>query len=35
MNDLPDKATYDELSELLDLVHVDWSIHDLDQYPTE
>ena len=35
MSDWPDKATYDELAELLDLVHVDWAIHDLGQYPTE
>ncbi len=35
MSDWPDKAAYDELVELLDLLHVDWAIHDLDQYPTE
>jgi hypothetical protein len=35
MNDWPDKAAYAELTELLELVHIDWSIHDLDQYHTE
>jgi hypothetical protein len=30
-----DKANLDECHELLDLIHVDGTIHDLDQYPED
>ena len=30
-----DKANLDECAELLELIHVDGTVHDLDQYPAE
>jgi hypothetical protein len=30
-----DKANLDECHELLDLLHIDGTVHDLDQYPEE
>ena len=30
-----DKATLDELSDLLDLLHIDGTVHDLDQWPED
>lgn len=30
-----DKATLDELSDLLELLHVDGTVHDLDQWPED
>jgi len=30
-----DKANLDECAELLELIHIDGTVHDLDQYPAE